>query len=222
MSSDVSRPQPAAIAQSAGGRPLASSAISLSRWRGEDVAFNNLVHAGMRIDLSALEPGTFLELHPCSPSAKEENPGAAGAKTVLCLDGVVGMLGIENGEQWIRALTNVPLDRNTEAAERAWLLATAAALLPAPLRQLFNTIRLSQTLPHAEKLHRACLILRTTDHVLTTHGYATEQLWQRLFAGQVLGARPSTAGCCGLPCAEPSSHTKGFGWRHHSAGASFF
>lgn len=185
MNNDVSRPRLESKVHEASAKQGASNAVVLSRWCSDDVAFNNLVRAGMRVDLSALEPGTFLELHPCSPSKRDANgatrPQPASETTVLCLDGFSGTLGIENGEQWIRALTNVPLDRSTEAAERAWMLATAVALLPSPLRELFTTIRPSQPLQSLPKFYKASLVLRTADHVLTTYGYATGALWQQLF-----------------------------------------
>ena len=185
MNKGGSHPYMATKALEPGSRQSTQSSVVLSRWCSEDVDFNNLIRAGRRIDLSALEPGTFLELQPCPPSCNDQSdkPTLHGAeeKLVLCLDGFSGTLAIENGEQWIRALTSVPLDRDTEAAERAWMLSTAAALLPPPLLDLFTTIRPSQPIANSSGSRRACLTLRTADHVLTTYGYATNELWQRLF-----------------------------------------
>ncbi len=187
MNSELAHPKTPTV-RSPQASPARTAAVSLKRWRHDDVEFNNLVRAGARIDLSALEPGTVLELHPCPPSPQAalghagSTPGPA--ERLLCLQGSAGCWSIEQGTQWIRALTNIPLDLTTESAEQAWLLATAAALLPAPLGRMFNTIYTLRDMPADPRQQKACLVLRTTDHVLTTYGYATGAVWQQMFGGQ--------------------------------------
>jgi type III secretion protein Q len=151
--------------------------LSLHAWRSDDMQFNNLVHAGLGLDFSALEPGTVLELHPCLPSAT----ATAATSSILALEGDAGMLWIEQGAAWVHALTNILLDRGAESAERTWLMSTAAALLPTPWREMFTAIRQSPQAPPDESAHKARLVLRTADHVFTTHGYASLALWQHMF-----------------------------------------
>ena len=171
----------------------AISALSLARWRHDDAAINNLLHSGARIDLSALEPGTSLELHPCAPAIRGEfdptSPHSGANETCLALEGDTGTLCIESAAQWIHALTNIPIDLKVVSAEQTWLLATAAALLPFPLQPMFNTLRRWQGAVPPTSTYKARLVLRTVDHVLTTHGYASAAVWERMFGTQTTTRR---------------------------------
>jgi type III secretion protein Q len=168
--------------------PQASSvsALKLPRWRSEEALVHNLLRSGLQMDLSALETGTWLELHPGAATLPAATGQAASppnqGEPWLALEGDAGALCIDAGRQWIQALTHIPIDLTTNSAEQTWLRSTAAALLPFPLSPLFNTLRRWDGARPPADTYCAQLALRTKDHVITTHGYASAAVWRRMFS----------------------------------------
>ncbi len=162
-------------------RPLSETAVT----------FGNAVRAALAMDLSSLEPGTVMEVHPMT--AADDVSGCA-----VALEGAAGQLVLENGAIFLHALTGIPLIDQADPARKTWLLSTAAALLPLPLRRLFiqvNEFANGQTpepvrqstpqdaaQPSSDVFLRALLVLRTADHVVTTHAWATWRVWQQVLA----------------------------------------
>lgn len=160
--------------------------LKLRRLSEMAVTFGNAVRAAGAMDLSSLEPGTVMEVHPMTTSEDE------GGCTVA-LEGATGTLMLENGPIFLHALTGIPLIDQADPAQKNWLLNTAAAVLPMPLRRLFTQVHAfakgqapcpsqSANTDAASVFLRAQLVLRTADHVVTTHAWTTWAVWQQLLA----------------------------------------
>ena len=175
--------------------------VKLRHISDASVTFGNAVRAALAVDLSSLEPGTVMEVH----AEIADSTTQSGQPVVLT--GPVGRLMLEDGAAFLHALTGIPLHASVETAQKKWLLQTAAALLPHPLSLLFSQVHLppaakvglaSQHLPDFQLLMegessaptsrpggiflRALLVLRTADHVVTTHAWATWSAWQQILA----------------------------------------
>lgn len=162
------------------GRPL-----QLRRLSGHEADFMNALRRAADIDLACIEPGTVLQWRPCGPRA-----GAAPGGQDVVLSGGAGALRLDDGVAFLHALTGIPLQAQVEPAQRRWLCGTAAALLPAPLRAVFDTVELPQSGDAPTGALKAQLVLRTDDHLVATHGSAPWPVWQRLLEA-ASGAMPA-------------------------------
>lgn len=158
--------------------------LSLKRLGSDEVDFINAIRHAADTDLSCLEPGTVLQWRPCMPG-DESGMGTTMPQAAVALQGDSGELLLEDGAVFVQALTGIPLHAQVEPAQRQWLRCTAAALLPPPLGAVFNAIgqpvgegRAAGNTPRL----KARLLLRTADHVVTTHGSAPWAVWRRLLA----------------------------------------
>lgn len=164
------------VLQRAPARPGAPGGpLQLRRLRGHEADFMNALHRAADTDLACIEPGTVLQWRPCGPGGE----AAPGGQAVV-LSGGAGALRLDDGAAFLHALTGIPLQAQVEPAQRRWLCGTAAALLPAPLRAVFDTVELPQSGDAPTGSLKAQLVLRTDDHLVATHGSAPWPVWQRL------------------------------------------
>lgn len=180
MNTTEPRVQKAPASSGGQGRPL-----QLRRLRGHEADFMNALRRAADIDLACIEPGTLLQWRPCGPGGE----AAPGGQAVV-LSGGAGALWLDDGAAFLHALTGIPLQAQVEPAQRRWLCGTAAALLPAPLRAVFDTVELPQAGDAPAGSLKAQLVLRTDDHLVATHGSATWPVWHRLLE-TASGERPA-------------------------------
>ncbi len=147
----------------------------LRHMQGHEADFMNALRRAADIDLACIEPGTLLQWRPCGPGGD----AAPGGQAVV-LSGGAGALRLDDGAAFLHALTGIPLQAQVEPAQRRWLCGTAAALLPEPLRAVFDTVELPQAGDAPTGSLKAQLVLRTDDHLVATHGSAPWPVWRRL------------------------------------------
>jgi type III secretion protein Q len=142
-----------------------------------DAQLGNLTRRKSKIHLHQIEEGTWLSVEP----AGALHSGVPGHS--LILQGGHGDLVLQSGLPFVRALTGIALDAETDPERVQWLMQSALALLPGPLGSLFSQMaKITQftKVPEAANLS-AKLVLRTKDHVLTTHAQAPWNVWRLLF-----------------------------------------
>jgi type III secretion protein Q len=139
--------------------------------------FGNLINRQPKVHLPQIEEGTWLSVEP----AGAPHGGVPGHG--LMLQGSHGDLVLQSGLPFVRALTGIALEAETDPARAQWLMQSALALLPGPLGRLFSQMtKITQITKVPETVNlSAKLVLRTKDHVLTTHAVASWSVWCLLF-----------------------------------------
>jgi type III secretion protein Q len=158
-----------------------NQALKLRAVSQDQARFTNVLNRRPQIHLPDLEEGTWLSFEPVGDTTPA--PVVANAQRVV-LRSRLGDLTLQNGLNFVQALTGIGLAAETETARAQWLRQSALALLPQPLSLLFTQLLSGTALPElgqpAEPHFTAVVLLRTNDHVLATHAHAPWSAWRQL------------------------------------------